>query len=77
MKQQTLLEIVEYVNNTRSCFNDSIMVDIISMVSSNIFRTLPPQHGRLAHAFFDPEEDEPALELSWPHLQIVYEFFLR
>jgi serine/threonine-protein phosphatase 2A regulatory subunit B' len=26
---------------------------------------------------FDPEEDEPALETAWPHLQLVYEFFLR
>ncbi len=26
---------------------------------------------------FDPEEDEPAMESSWPHLQVVYEFFLR
>ena len=26
---------------------------------------------------FDPEEDEPVLELAWPHLKIVYEFFLR
>lgn len=26
---------------------------------------------------YDPEEDEPILELAWPHLQIVYEFFLR
>ncbi|RUO96059.1 protein phosphatase 2 regulatory subunit B, gamma isoform, isoform CRA_b, partial [Jimgerdemannia flammicorona] len=26
---------------------------------------------------FDPEEDEPVLELAWPHLQVVYEFFLR
>jgi hypothetical protein len=26
---------------------------------------------------FDPEEDEPVLEQAWPHLQIVYEFFLR
>lgn len=26
---------------------------------------------------FDPEEDEPMLEPAWPHLQVVYEFFLR
>lgn len=26
---------------------------------------------------FDPEEDEPVLEAAWPHLQTVYEFFLR
>lgn len=28
-------------------------------------------------AEFDPEEDEPTLEAAWPHLQFVYEFFLR
>lgn len=28
-------------------------------------------------AEYDPEEDEPTLEPSWPHLQLVYEFFLR
>jgi len=26
---------------------------------------------------FDPEEDDPTLEASWPHLQLVYEVFLR
>ena len=26
---------------------------------------------------FDPEEDEPVFEVAWPHLQVVYEFFLR
>jgi len=26
---------------------------------------------------FDPDEDEPALEPAWPHLQVVYEFLLR
>jgi len=25
----------------------------------------------------NPEEDEPTLEPSWPHLQIVYEFLVR
>ena len=28
-------------------------------------------------AEFDPEEDEPNLEAAWPHLQLVYEVFLR
>jgi len=32
----------------------------------NIFRTLPPSEN----PEFDPEEDEPALEASWPHLQV-------
>jgi serine/threonine-protein phosphatase 2A regulatory subunit B' len=42
----------------------------------NLFRTIPPQVNPTGDAF-DPEEDEPVLELAWPHLQIVYEFFLR
>ena len=48
------------------------MPDIIAMVSTNIFRSLPPQTED-----YDPEEDEPVLEPSWPHLQVVYEFLLR
>lgn len=42
----------------------------------NLFRTIPPQVNPTGDAY-DPEEDEPVLELAWPHLQIVYEFFLR
>ena len=33
--------------------------------------------GSAAGDNFDPEEEEPTLEPSWPHLQIVYEFLLR
>lgn len=39
----------------------------------NLFRTLPPSEN----PDFDPEEDDPTLEASWPHLQLVYEVFLR
>lgn len=41
-----------------------------------MFRPIPPQLNPFGDAF-DPEEDEPILEVAWPHLQIVYEFFLR
>ena len=36
-------------------------------------RALPP----VTTEDFDPEEDEPILEPTWPHLQIVYELFLQ
>ncbi|XP_016393675.1 serine/threonine-protein phosphatase 2A 56 kDa regulatory subunit gamma isoform-like [Sinocyclocheilus rhinocerous] len=42
----------------------------------NLFRALPPSSNPTG-AEFDPEEDEPTLEAAWPHLQLVYEFFLR
>eukprot|EP00913_Durusdinium_trenchii_P012510 g11746.t1 len=85
-KRQTLLEIVEYVNNTRNCFNEALMQDVVSMVGANIFRALQTRNKELflmcvcerdPLAFSDPEDDEPSLERAWPHLQIVYEFFLR
>jgi len=75
-KRQTLLEIVEYVNNTRNCFNESLMQDVVKMVGANIFRALQTRI-KDPLAFSDPEDDEPSLERAWPHLQIVYEFFLR
>lgn len=34
-------------------------------VAVNIFRTLHPNEN----PNFDPEEDEPSLEPSWPHMQ--------
>lgn len=46
---------------------------LLSQISANLFRTLPPSEN----PDFDPEEDDPTLEASWPHLQLVYEFFLR
>jgi len=46
----------------------------VEKVSANIFRPLP---ARSKDTPFDPEEDEPILEPAWPHLHIVYEFFLR
>ena len=51
------------------------------MLAQNLFRGLPPSNheitGNAAGDNFDPEEEEPTLEPSWPHLQIVYEFLLR
>eukprot|EP00928_Gymnodinium_smaydae_P038138 TRINITY_DN2635_c0_g1_i1.p1 TRINITY_DN2635_c0_g1~~TRINITY_DN2635_c0_g1_i1.p1 ORF type:complete len:472 (-),score=144.48 TRINITY_DN2635_c0_g1_i1:63-1478(-) len=75
-KRQTLLEIVEYVNNTRNCFNEALMMDVVNMVGANIFRALQTRN-KDPLVFSDPEDDEPTLERAWPHLQIVYEFFLR
>mmetsp|Transcript_22994 Transcript_22994/g.37835 ORF Transcript_22994/g.37835 Transcript_22994/m.37835 type:complete len:509 (-) Transcript_22994:136-1662(-) len=76
IKRQTLLELVDYVNNTKNVFSEALFEDIIGMVSGNLFRTLPPPSNSNSENY-DPEEDEPALEPAWPHLQIVYEFLLR
>ncbi|CDS02840.1 Putative Serine/threonine-protein phosphatase2A regulatory subunit delta isoform [Lichtheimia ramosa] len=76
IKRQTLQEILEYVNMNRGVLTEAVYPEIVNMFSINLFRTIPPQVNPVGDAF-DPEEDEPVLELAWPHLQIVYEFFLR
>ncbi|XP_054381631.1 serine/threonine-protein phosphatase 2A 56 kDa regulatory subunit beta isoform isoform X2 [Pongo abelii] len=73
VKRAALNELVECVGSTRGVLIEPVYPDIIRMISVNIFRTLPPSEN----PEFDPEEDEPNLEPSWPHLQLVYEFFLR
>ncbi|WCJ37512.1 Serine/threonine protein phosphatase 2A 59 kDa regulatory subunit B' gamma isoform [Euphorbia peplus] len=78
IKRQTLLELVDYITSVTTKFNEVTMQEITKMVAVNLFRTLPSvNHDNKALEMFDPEEDEPALEPAWPHLQIVYEFLLR
>lgn len=74
VKRQALNEMVEYITTNRGVITESVCEEIIKMFSINMFRTLPPCSNPTE---FDPEEDEPNLEAAWPHLQIVYEFFLR
>ncbi|KAJ8613670.1 hypothetical protein CTAYLR_003165 [Chrysophaeum taylorii] len=74
MKRQTLLELVDFVNTSQGqkIFAETSMPAIMACVRANVCRCLPPQTED-----YDPEEDEPVLEPSWPHLQVVYEFLLR
>ncbi|XP_008583303.1 PREDICTED: serine/threonine-protein phosphatase 2A 56 kDa regulatory subunit alpha isoform [Galeopterus variegatus] len=67
IKRATLNELVEYVSTNRGVIVESAYSDIVKMISANIFRTLPPSDN----PDFDPEEDEPTLEASWPHIQLL------
>ncbi|GFO15850.1 serine/threonine-protein phosphatase 2a 56 kda regulatory subunit alpha isoform [Plakobranchus ocellatus] len=73
IKRACLNEIVDYITATRNVLTEPVYPETVRMVACNIFRTLPPNDN----PDFDPEEDDPTLEASWPHLQLVYEFFLR
>ncbi|XP_022252554.1 serine/threonine-protein phosphatase 2A 56 kDa regulatory subunit epsilon isoform-like [Limulus polyphemus] len=73
IKRATLNELVDYITAGRGVLTEAAYPEIIQMVACNLFRTLPPSEN----PDFDPEEDDPTLEASWPHLQLVYEFFLR
>ncbi|XP_046441639.1 serine/threonine-protein phosphatase 2A 56 kDa regulatory subunit epsilon isoform-like isoform X1 [Daphnia pulex] len=76
IKRASLTELVDYITAGRGVLTEPVYPEIIRTITSNLFRTLPPSDN----PDFDPEEDDPTLEASWPHLQViylVYEFFLR
>ncbi len=75
IKRACLNEIVDYIGVTKGCLSEAVYPEIIAMVSYNIFRSLPAFNE--ATETDQGEDDEPTYEASWPHLQIVYEFFLR
>ncbi|KAL1959389.1 hypothetical protein VTO42DRAFT_2192 [Malbranchea cinnamomea] len=76
IKRLALHELLDYVANNRSVITEPMYPRVVDMFAKNLFRPIPPPvqpQGEL----FDPEEDEPVLEVAWPHIQVVYEFFLR
>jgi len=76
VKRAALGEMVDFVAMNRGVITEPIFSAAVEMFAVNCFRSLPPNTNPNG-AEFDPEEDEPTLEASWPHLQLVYEFFLR
>lgn len=69
MKRQTLVELLDYVNTGSGKFTEAVSEDVIFMLSSNLFRALPPTKAH-DQDNLDPDEEEPALEPAWPHLQV-------
>ncbi|KAI9662780.1 MAG: Serine/threonine-protein phosphatase 2A 56 kDa regulatory subunit delta isoform [Trizodia sp. TS-e1964] len=76
IKRLALHELLDYVANNRQVITDPMYPRVVDMFSKNLFRPIPPPVNPQGEAF-DPEEDEPVLEVAWPHIQVVYEFFLR
>ncbi|KAK0410265.1 hypothetical protein QR680_005034 [Steinernema hermaphroditum] len=76
VKRAALHEITAFVSVQRNLLTEQVCKETVRMFAVNVFRVLCPPSNP-SGAEFDPEEDEPTLEAAWPHLQLVYEFFLR
>nr|GMC48848.1 serine/threonine protein phosphatase 2A 57 kDa regulatory subunit B' beta isoform-like [Ipomoea batatas] len=78
IKRQTLVELIEFIQSGSGKICESNQEELIKMISINIFRCLPSAlHETTGSENADAEEDEPYLEPTWPHLQLVYELLLR
>lgn len=76
IKRLALHELLDYVAQNRQVITEPMYPRVVEMFNKNLFRPIPPPLNPQGEAF-DPEEDEPVLEVAWPHVQVVYEFFLR
>lgn len=75
-KRSTLLELVNYLTVFKPAFTEEELEETFEMIMCNLVRPLPPSTLDMM-GMYNPEEDEPACESTWPHLQVVYEFLLR
>ncbi|VEU19743.1 DEKNAAC100293 [Brettanomyces naardenensis] len=76
MKRLALHELTVFVSTTRMTYTEEMYKHVVDMFKLNIFRPIPPPVNPVGD-IYDPDEDEPVYELAWPHMQMVYEFFLR
>lgn len=74
VKRAALTEVLDHIMSAPGALKpEPVYPALIQMAQRNMFRTLPPP----ATTEYDPEEDEPPSEASWPHLELVYALFLR
>lgn len=78
IKRMNLVELVDYVQSGSGKITESNQEEMIQMISLNIFRCLPPSsHEHTGSENIETDEEEPYLDPSWLHLQLVYELLLR
>ncbi|KAL8471161.1 hypothetical protein ACS0TY_028741 [Phlomoides rotata] len=78
IKRQTLVDLVDYITSANGKFSETVMQELVRMVSVNLFRILStqPRENKVLEGF-DLDEEDPLMDPAWSHLQIVYEFLLR
>ncbi|KAJ8751686.1 hypothetical protein K2173_025849 [Erythroxylum novogranatense] len=78
VKKQTLLELVDFVTSGSLRFSEPAILAMCRMCAVNLFRVFPPSYGSNKTIVGENEDnDEPMFDPAWPHLQIVYDLFLR
>lgn len=77
LKRLKLTQVLSFVKSTKKPLHDEILSPLISMVSANLFRPLPPSSKASFICELPDEEDVASIPApAWPHLQIVYEILL-
>ncbi|KAK7311850.1 hypothetical protein RJT34_10259 [Clitoria ternatea] len=77
VKRRTLVELVDFVSSCGSIrFGEPAILAMCRMCAINLFRVFPPNY-RSNRGNGENDDDEPAFDPAWPHLQLVYELLLK
>ncbi|KAK4473801.1 hypothetical protein MN116_003136 [Schistosoma mekongi] len=79
IKRLTLLELAEFISINCGSLTEPVYVGIINLLKTNAFRTIVPLYTITEMSDYVDNDDEQVsnFEPSWPHLQLVYDIFLR
>lgn len=72
LKTDTLHNMLNYFIHGSNILTDRLHEAILQMISHNLFRSLPCN----LYANLDRDPNDPILDESWPHLEMVYNVFL-
>lgn len=78
LKRHKLLQLLSFVKSNKNSVPVQVLSSLISMISANLFRPLPPPSNPFITADF-PDDEDPMSAFSpvWPHLQLVYDILIR
>lgn len=79
LKRATLIELVDFVSSNTVKYSDPAILVVCKMCAINLFRVFPPNHrskNNSSHAS-ENDDDEPAFDPAWSHLQLVYDLLLK
>lgn len=87
-KKECLIELIDVLDESESdlLLSDKIVEEAFKTIAVNLFRTFANKSKTLSYSeiqenkktsALEQDEDEPHLEESWPHLQLVYELLLK
>lgn len=87
-----MIEVIDILDDpaaSQYLINEGVFKEALKVIDANLFRTFTnkgnfyiPYLTRFLlvvkkSSSVDPDEDEPHLEESWPHLQLFYELLLK
>ncbi|XP_019240886.1 PREDICTED: serine/threonine protein phosphatase 2A 57 kDa regulatory subunit B' beta isoform-like [Nicotiana attenuata] len=77
LKRLKLIQLLSIIKTLIQPLDDQVLLPLFKMLSTNPFRPLPPPIYSVASILPDDDDLVSNPTPSWPHLQIVYDIFLK